>query len=136
MHEVLLDPSGRLLGWQRVPARGDSPDVDAEATLLSLFSEAGLEATKLTPQTSTGRSEQDAVAWRSPFPDAPGAARIDASIRGGRVARFAVGRDDPTGTATYAHVIRQTLEIGLARSCCSRCRSRSGSSPSPFGTSA
>ena len=26
MQEVVLDPSGRLLGWQRVPVRGDAPD--------------------------------------------------------------------------------------------------------------
>jgi len=115
MQEVLLDPSGRLLGWQRVPVRGDSPDVDVQATLLSLFSEAGLGAAKLTRQTSAGRGEEDAIAWRGPFPDAPGSARVDAAVRAGRVSRFAVGRDDPTrAPTTYAHVIsHMMLEIGL-----------------------
>ena len=115
MQEVVLDPSGRLLGWQRVPVRGDAPDRDVEATLLSLFSEAGLEAAKLARRTSTGRGEEDAIAWRGPFPDAPGSARIDASMRDGRVSRFAVARDDPSrAPMTYAHVISDmTLEIGL-----------------------
>ena len=115
MQEVVLDPSGRLLGWQRVPVRGDSPDVDVQATLLSLFSEAGLGAAKLTRQTSAGRGGEDAIAWRGPFPDAPGTARIDASIRDGRVSLFAVGRDDSAqAPTTYGQVISDmTLEITL-----------------------
>jgi serine/threonine-protein kinase len=115
MQEVVLDPSGRLLGWQRVPVRGDSPDPDVQATLLSLLSEAGLEVVKLTRQTPAGPGEEHAVAWRGPFPDAPGSARIDALVRDGRVCRFAVGRDDPTrAPLTYGHVISDMmLEITL-----------------------
>jgi len=33
MQEVVLDPTGRLLVWQRVPAGGDRPDTDLQATL-------------------------------------------------------------------------------------------------------
>jgi serine/threonine-protein kinase len=115
MQEVLLDPSGRLLGWQRVPVPGDVPDQDVQATLLSLFSEAGLEPARLTREAAARRSEQDAIAWRGPFPNAPGLARIDASIHGGRVSRFAVSRGDPArAPTTYAHVISDmTLETGL-----------------------
>jgi serine/threonine-protein kinase len=115
MQEVVLDPSGRLLGWQRVPVPGERPDVDAQATLLSLLSEAGLEVVKLTRQTPAGPGEEHAVAWRGPFPDAPGSARIDALVRDGRVSRFAVGRDDPTrAPVTFGHVISgMMLEITL-----------------------
>ena len=71
MQEVVLDPSGRLLGWQRVPVRGDSPDVDVQATLLSLFSEAGLGAAKLTRQTPAGRGEEECHRLARPVSGCP-----------------------------------------------------------------
>jgi hypothetical protein len=61
----------------------------------------GHPSRKLTRQTSAGRGDEDAIAWRGPFPDAPGSAQIDASIRDGRVSR-SVGRDDPKAPTTCA----------------------------------
>jgi serine/threonine-protein kinase len=109
MQEVVLDPGGRLLMWQRVPARGDSPDVDIQATLGWLFTEAGLEAGKFTRETSLGLSAEGAIRWHGPFPDSPGRAQVDASIHDARLSLFAVARDDGVQPAvTYGRVISNT----------------------------
>jgi serine/threonine-protein kinase len=115
MQEVVLDPTGRLLGWRRVPARGDARDTDIEGTLAALLSESGFGAETPARLTSVPGDPQNAIAWRGRFPGASGTARIDASIEEGRIALFTVGREDATRPPTsYGNVISDmTLEIAL-----------------------
>ena len=115
MQEIVLDPSGRLVAWRRVSARGDTRDTNVEATLATLLSESGFGAEPPMRLTSAPGDEPKAVAWRGRFPGAPGMARIDASIHEGRVSLFTVARDDATRAPTsYGTVIsNMTLEIAL-----------------------
>jgi len=105
MQEVVLDPAGRLLSWQRIRAREDSPDRDIQATLAFLFAESGLDGTKLIRETPSDRPA-DPIVWRGPFPDAAGRVRVDASIHDGRVSLFLVSRDEVTqSAATFGDVL-------------------------------
>jgi serine/threonine-protein kinase len=115
MQEVVLDPSGRLVRWQRVPARGDPRDIDIQSTLSFLFAEAGLEVAELARETSASPSAEGAITWRGAFPDAPGRARVDVSIQRDRVSLFSVSRGDALQpAATYGRVISDTaLDLAL-----------------------
>jgi serine/threonine-protein kinase len=114
MQEIVLDPSGRLIGWQRVPASGDPPDPDLQATLGFLLAEAGLEAAKLTREPPASLATDQVIAWHGPFPDAPGRARGEATISAARVARFAVARGDVANAPEASFGISSmTLEITL-----------------------
>jgi len=101
MQEVVLDTSGRLLRWQRVPAGGDSRGAEIQAALGWLFTEAGLEEAALTREASSGRAaEEDVMVWGGAFPDAPGRLRVEARFRDGGVALFEVAREGATPAPT------------------------------------
>ena len=64
MLEIVLDSSGRPLGWQRVPASGDRPEPDLQATLGLLIAESGLEAAKLTREAPASHTANQAISWQ------------------------------------------------------------------------